>query len=350
MKPMKPMKTTYTNLLWLCIFLVFCQCKDQPSKQVKQIEKTELDKLSEQIQKNPNSDKLYFLRAQESLKSGTVQQAIADLNKAIELNSSNSGYYHQLSELYLESGQPENAIQIIEKAASSFPDSIATIIKLAKTQLILKIHDACFLTVERILKMEGDNEEAFYIKGSNHQAISQLDQALKAYERATKLNSQYVDAWISSAEVLALQDSAEALEYFDKAIGIDRSNPKSYNAKAQYLQNKGKPLKAIALYKHINSISPSYVDAYLNAGKIYWDLKAFTQAKEQYQLLTSLDPKNHIPHYYLGLIDEKSGYYPSAVEHLQKAINLKPDFDKAIISLKSLQEEIKLLQEERKNQ
>ena len=67
-------------------------------------------------------------------------------------------------------------------------------------------------------------------------------------------------------------------------------------------------------------------------------MDSLPQAKEQFNIMASIQPTNHLPYFYRGLIHEAEGNIDMARKDIQSCINLKSDFNRAREVMSRLQE------------
>lgn len=72
------------------------------------------------------SAEFYLIREQAEMQCRMYQQAINDINKAIEMDSSNAGYWAEKGGIHLRLNRLEEAIQALEKALTLNPDEATT--------------------------------------------------------------------------------------------------------------------------------------------------------------------------------------------------------------------------------
>lgn len=296
-----------------------------------------LSGLTERIAEDPENSEAYYERAKILKDRETYDSAIRDLNKAISLDSSKAEYYHLLSDAYLDYYKSGEALDVMEKVGEKFPTRIPSLLKLSELQLILKQYDASFFTVQKIMNLDKQNAEGFFMLGMIYRAQGDNDRAINSFQSAVELDPEIVDAWIILGDLFADKDFKIAERYYDNAIRLDPENLQSYHAKAFYLQNSNRTSQAIQLYKEINRRDPQYTDAYLNTGILYLDLDSLSQAFEHFDILVKIEPQNYLGYYYRGITKMFSGDKEGAKADLDQALRFNAGFEKAEIALRELE-------------
>jgi tetratricopeptide (TPR) repeat protein len=129
----------------------------------------------------------------------------------------------------------------------------------------------------------------------------------------------------------------EAIDHFQQATALDPSliNAKMYLATAfaqQYIPGADTPdnnkmaEQAIQQYQAVLDMNPAR-DQKVNAAKgiayLYLNMKKFDDAKKYYRMAADIDPNDPEPYYSVGVIDWTAAYQPRMEERAK--LGLKPD-------------------------
>ena len=327
------MKTMNYNLTIIVLFLAFISaCK--PDSKTAQVENSTSSVASEiEILEDPEA---LFARANSYYNKEDYDRAIADLEKAIKSENPKAAYYHLLSDCNLDYYRSKDALMNMEKAAELFPENIPTWLKLSETQLILQQLEPALISVAQVMALEPDNPDAHFMKGMIFRAMGEGDRAINAFQTTTELDPEFTDAWLFAGELFEEKGLEIALDYYNGAINSSPDNITALHSKAFYLQNHNQDMEAIKIYKQINQIDKNYMNAYLNTGILYMTMDSLDKAMEQFNIMAGIQPQNHLPYYYRGLIYDARGDISAARTELQNCINLKSDFSKAKNALLNL--------------
>ncbi|NNF21721.1 MAG: tetratricopeptide repeat protein, partial [Saprospiraceae bacterium] len=283
----------------LFLFALVIGCKSDKTSKAGQSETDDtLSEINKLIMIDTSDHKLLFQRAQYYYDLENYDAAIQDLKKAIEMEANEAPYYHLLSDCYLDYYKSKEALQTMEKAGDLFPERIMTQLKLSETQHILKQYEASLFTIAKVLTMDDQNAEAYFMMGLNFRAMNEIDRAKNAFQTATELNPELLDAWLILGKLYENDNDPMALQYYDAAININPELPSTWHAKAFFLQNNNRIPEAIDIYKQISQIDKYYLDAYLNSGILYMELDSFEQAYTQFDIMAQLKSQNFISYYY----------------------------------------------------
>ncbi len=331
--------------LGLALLISFAACTNNDSGQsVGTIPKAdlaagtpEIQQLSRQIEQNPNNAALYATRGVLWYDNKNFDEGIADLEKAIQLDSSKVEYYHELADMYMDYYRSRLALNTLERAAANFPKEVPTLLKLAEFQLILKKHTDALFSLERIRMIDPLNAEMFFMFGNVYLEMGKKEEAITAFQSAVENDPSLVDAWIKLADLLSERNVALAEKYYDNAIRSDTTNIAALHAKAYFLANKKNDLPgAIRLFKKTNVINPQYADGYYNTGLIYMDMDSLEQAYKSFDLAVKFAPTFAEAYYHRGLAAEMSGRIEQAKTDYDNTLRLDPEFASAKAALDRL--------------
>ncbi|HHM20769.1 MAG TPA: tetratricopeptide repeat protein [Bacteroidetes bacterium] len=297
-----------------------------------------IDKLTDEIAQSPSNASLYAARGAAWYENENYDEGIADMEKAISLDSTRAGYYHLLADMYLDYYKSLKALHTMEKAAATFPKRIPTLLKLAEFQFILKQYNDALFTLERIRAIDPQNAEMFFMFGRVFKDMNRMDEAANAFQSAVENDPDHADAWVHLAQLMADKKSPLAERYFDNALRLDSNNIGVLHAKAYYLSNTMNDLRgAIEIYKKINTINPQYTAGYYNTGLLYLDMDSIARAYKSFDLAVQFAPQSPDAYYHRGMAAEMMGNKKQALADYKTVLNFDPDFASAIEGVKRLQ-------------
>ena len=312
------------------ILLTLASCKE--SSRTPPLSKStipEIAILDQEIANDPSLPENYFQRGDLYLLHEGYDEAIIDFNKAIKLDSSFRMAWHRLADTYLDYYKSGKALETMERAALHFPKSIATHLKLAEFQLILKRYPDALTTINKIFLMDPVHAEAFFMQGMILKEMGDTTRAITAFQKAVKEDPDLTDAWINISSLLSKQDPESASEYLETAILIQPENEHFLFAKANFMANQNLLIEAIDAYKHLIHIHPDFADAYYNLGLLYLDMDSLPLAYEHFDILSRIEPSYAKAYYYRGLSAELMGNLKMAKSDYEQTLRFLPNFTEA---------------------
>lgn len=332
-----------SRILSLCgLFLfVFFSCKNDSKPAVAnepQID-PELAALDALLEKNPDNDSLFYRRAAVYYKLDGYDEALKDLTRAIELDSMQPAYYHLLADVLLDYARPNDskrAIDVLQTAAAKFPDNFHTLLKLSEFQLIVKQHGEALITLDKILRRDPQNAEAFYMAGRVALDKGDTTAAIASFQKSVKIDATNGDAWMFLGRIFTQRSSPLALQYFDNVLRLDSTDLEAREFKGVYYKRRGEFAKAFEVYQDIVTRNPDYSNAWFDMGTIYLEQDSLSKAYDHFNIAVKTDPLFVKAYYYRGLCSELQGNADAALADYRQANGMSPDYKEAKEALERL--------------
>lgn len=319
-------KVTLLLFALVSLFYISCGGGEAKKKTIKPTGDGIVDQLTQQLEESPDNVDLLYQRASHFYEKEEYEASIRDLEKAKSIDSLRPEVYHLLADTYLDYYRSREALDMMEEVVRLFPERIPSLLKLSEMQMILNQNENSIFTINEVLRLSPQNKDAFFMLGMNFRALGDVTRAINSFQTAVEMDPEMVDAWLILGDLHDSNGSKDAIKFYDNAINIAPDKPEVLHSKAFYLQNNGDIPGALELYRQINIKTPSYTDAYLNAGLIYMEMDSLDKAFEQMNLLAGVEPQNPFAYYYRGLIHNAYGNYEAAAIDLQNSLNISPDF------------------------
>jgi tetratricopeptide (TPR) repeat protein len=168
---------------------------------------------------------------------GSLDQAMADYSRAIEIDPLFVEAYNNRGLVYQNKGSFNKAIDEYKKA--------------------LTINPTFF--------------KAYNNRGVAYQERGSLEQALADYNKAIAINPNYADAYYNRGLVYQSKDDFnQALADYNKAIAINPDYANVYNNRGNIYYSKGNLKQALDDYTKAIELNPNFALAYNNRGVIYF--------------------------------------------------------------------------------
>lgn len=334
-----------TKIFIILSFIGFLSCDNDTQAEkassepvVENLSQTELEikSLDAQIEKEPNNSKLYELRGDSFFKLEGYDEAIADYTSAMEMDQKNPIYPQKLAAVYMNYGRSRKAYNIMSAASFKFPQNSTLLLKLAEYEVILKKNNEAFQTLQKVLKIDQHNPEAYFLMGLNFKDIGDMEKAINSFQTAVDKNSDYVEALMMLGYIYDEKNDPIAERFFDNAIASEPNYMDAYLAKGNHFGNRGEFLKAVEVFKQINEKQGQNPDAFYNIGLAYMQIDSFKLASDNFKICVQLEPTYVRGHFYMGLASEKLGKKEMAKQYYQQALNLDPEMERARKALQSL--------------
>ncbi len=128
-------------------------------------------------------------------KSGSLDKAIEEYQKALELDDSNAEVYGRLGHALLDSGNPERAMKIFERQIALAPKECPPRAGLASAYLAQGLPDQAVKTCEDALKLCPDEAGAYFHLGEAYASAKYPIEAIEAFRRSAELDPKNLVAY-----------------------------------------------------------------------------------------------------------------------------------------------------------
>lgn len=144
-------------------------------------------------------------------------------------------------------------------------------------------------------------------------------------------NSDYYNT--KGKEFYLKKEFDTAIEYFCKAITVDKSNAQAYNNLAMAYLMKNNPAEAIKYFKKANIVNKNYTQPLVNLAAVYRQLKDKKSQLFYLQKAVKLNSNDYLAYYYLGDYYRCEGNYPQAIENYKEVVKINPKFAQVYLNL-----------------
>ena len=322
-----------TGLLWVAILAMFAgACKSKSSNEpiVDGID-PQISLLNEKIEDDPNNANLYFARSQAQIELNEYSKAIADLQRAIAIDSLKPSYYQVLSDVYIAREDSERAVESLEAGLHYLPGNVEITLQLARLYLTLKEYKRSDALLTQLLSEHPRNADAWFYRAKVSEENSDTAKAIRFYKRAIEQDAEYFEAYSKLGVIYTNQGNEMALLYYDNALRIDPSNIQMMLNKGHFYRHQKDWPNAISRYKEVVIKEPSNEQVYKNLGYCYLEMDSLAKAYRFYDLATKFEPANPDNFYGKAIVAERRASVTknqdSARAYLQSA---KRDFENVL--------------------
>ena len=285
-------------------------------------------RASENLPENQSKTKMSLgnlvAQAEQYLQTQNYLGAASLLEEAIKIDSLNLHIHHALADAYLDGMQSRKALEVMERAASQFKDSIQTQLKLSEYQVILKQYPSALTTLNYIHSKYPSNADAFLMKGIALKEQGDTLAAIRAFQNATREEPAMLDAWLNAGQLAGHLQDQDALAYFDAGLRVKPDDLALLAAKAQYLAYRKEAKAAIEVYRQLLKGEPDHSQTYFELGLIYLDLDSLMKSKDHFNLAIQTEPLYSRAYFYRGVTFELLEEKERALSDYQQAYHLNP--------------------------
>ena len=152
-----------------------------------------IDQLTARIDKNPGDAELFYQRSQAYMAIRYLPHAIADLQRALAINTSESKYFIALAGLFEEMNEVNRAIETVKKALEFEDGNVDLLILSGKYKFYMQQYPAALADLNKALDKGLFNPKIYFLKGLIHKEVRDTTKSISAFQTAIEQNPQYYD-------------------------------------------------------------------------------------------------------------------------------------------------------------
>ena len=215
--------------------------------------------------------------------------ALADFNKAIQINPQYAKAYNNRGSVYANQKKWELALADYNKA----------------------------------IAINSDEELAYHNRGLIYAKVEKWELALADFNKAIQINPQYAQAYHNRGNVYANQKKWElALADFNKAIQINPQYAQAYHNRGNVYANQKKWELALTDYNKAIQTNPQFAKAYMGRGFIYREQKKWELALADFNKAIQINSQFAKAYMGRGLVYLQFNDKQKARENFQEAARL----------------------------
>ncbi|KAF0196126.1 MAG: hypothetical protein FD166_2611 [Bacteroidetes bacterium] len=297
----------------------------------------ELNRLTDAIVKNPSETEPYLSRARYYLRKEQFNEALQDVNKALNIDEKNAEVYITLSDVYLYSGKTQRALDALKKAGTLQPTLARIDVKIARLYLTMSDYKQTFNFLRSALKKDPDNAEAFFISGLANEEMGDTTKAIESYQMAVARDQKYYDALKQLGILFSIRKDKLAIDYLRNAAQLRPGQPEPLYILGMHYQENGEPDKSLSVYNEILQIDSAFKLAWYNKGYVQLVYKRdYRKATESFSRAIMLDAGYAEAWYNRGYAYELQGDKINAKKDYEEVLRISVNNEKAIQGLNRL--------------
>ena len=276
-----------------------------------------------EVPEKTRDPRLFTYRSSLQLAVGRVDEAKADIEKALNIAPNNSDALALQSVVAVAQNEKDKALNLAKKAVDADPKSASARIALSYAQQSNFDLNGTRISLEEAVKLNPENALAWARLSEMWLSFSEIKKALKAAKKAAELNpdlarTQTVLGFAYLTEV-KIPKSKEA---FEKAIEMDQADPLPRlglglaKIRDGELNEGRREIEIAASLDPNNSLIRSYL------GKAYYEEKKEKLASDEYKMAKELDPLDPTPLFYDAILKQTTNQPVEALYDIEEAMEL----------------------------
>jgi tetratricopeptide (TPR) repeat protein len=293
--------------------------------------------LDQRIVNDPSDASAYADRAAYFASIDSTRRALADMDRALDLDSNKVEYLLRAGDLNYAVLNVERARQRFTRAGELVPDDPRPRLKLAEIELVLRHYKESMSMVNEALRKDPNVAHGYYLKGWIHMETRDTNLALSSFRTAVEQDPQDYDAYLMLAKLSAARRDPLAEQYYSTAIDLRPGQVEAIYNQAIYYQEVGKDSLALACYDRIQQIDPQNPLAWYNRGWVRLEhLNDPGGAKKDFDKAIELQTNYADAWYNRGVAMERTQEPDSAAANYQICLTIDPGHTLAAMGLDRL--------------
>jgi predicted O-linked N-acetylglucosamine transferase (SPINDLY family) len=237
---------------------------------------------------------------------------------------------HLLGVVAHQKGENENALELIQQAIQSEPNTAFYYCSLGDVYSDLgNITDAIF-SYQKAIELKPELVEVHFNMGNAYQVHGQLDEAIASYQKALVLKPDLAVAHQNIAAAFNKSgDFDQAIFHYQKFLNLKPDDATAYNKIGNIFKIQGKLNQAITTYQKALEVKPDLASIHNNLGSAFEERGNLHQAIAAYRHALKLNPDYAEAHSNMGIVCKEKGDVTGAVACFRKALALDPDYWRA---------------------
>jgi predicted O-linked N-acetylglucosamine transferase (SPINDLY family) len=260
-----------------------------------------------------------------------LDEAKQVLQSAVSVNPRSANAYCDLGSVLFELKRYDEARVCQEKAIALNPNFPMALTNLGNTQLHLGFAGQAIEFHDRAIRLKPDYADAYCNRGMAEVLLGRYEQASQSFERTLSFQPRHLEAMIGRGMAcLEFRRYEEAAVAFDRALALKPGDPRILAHRGRLHLQLSQFDQAEADFDAALALAPTLELALRGKVLVSLLLKKSTQAFAACKKLLEQNPQSEIAIALWGSCLASQGEIASAIEHFDRALEIKPDFEDAI--------------------
>jgi tetratricopeptide (TPR) repeat protein len=278
--------------------------------------------------KTPSNDSEFYARGLAHDVLGNYDGAIADFDKALQLDPRRAAIYASRGNAYEAKNDYEHAIANFDRAIQLEPNRKRAYLDRARLFSSKKDWENSIADYDMAIQIDPEWAIAYLLRANDYYSKGDSARALADYNKAIQLDPKSVDAYSLRGMVYAMKgDFERAIPDFDKAIQLNPKETTAYVGRANAYFEKGNYDCAIIDFDKLIELTPQEPASYIGRGKAYSNKGDHERAMVDFDKAIQLSPQNAETYNLRGVGYARKGDFDHALADFNKAVELDPNGD-----------------------
>ena len=266
--------------------------------------------------------RFYTRRAASRLGVGRVDEAQADLARALELQPSNADALALQAMIAVTQNDRDRAAELADRATAADPQSTSALIARSYVRQAFFDVNGALEDLNQAVEVAPTNAHAWARLSELSLAVGDVERAQSAADEAVRLNPNVARTHtVRGFAFLSQGDTEQAIQAFETAIELDQAAPLTRlglglaEIQEGRLEAGRRAIEEAVIHDPGNALIRSYM------GKAYYE-EHDTRAGSQLDMAKGLDPNDPTPFFYDAIRKQTTNRPVEAARDLQESIRL----------------------------
>lgn len=266
-----------------------------------------------------------YMQSKALLEMGQKKQALALIEKAIQLDSGRVAFWEQKVKTTIQfSDFVATQLAINQSIKLGSKDALVWAIK-ARLEVMAKKWNLAITSANTAIKLDPRDPGPYSSRGIAYIYLNQYDLALHDLNQFIIFEPDCALGYNNRGMLLnKMFRFRDALKDLNKAIELDKNYTSPYNNRSVSYSALGEYKKAIADIEFVIAHGIRTAPNYVNRGLAYRCLKLYDKAEQDFRTAVSIDPKSDAAYIHLAALEKIRKNCSKALESINKAIAINP--------------------------
>ncbi len=281
------------------------------------------------LQMGDKTAQVYYLDGYAMEGIGRIENAVADLEQAENLDPSNSGVLANLANLYLRTNRASDAERIAKRAVTLNKDDAQSYSTLGAVYAAEQKFDDARTQFEKAASLDPKDTRPIFQIATTYGQQNNIPMAVQSIDRSLAIDPKDVQALVFKADLYAKQhDDAKTTAAYDDAVVAstdDNQKVAILVRKATYLMDERKTTDAQSVFDQMIAQYPKSAAAHVAYGDFWGAQKNVVNAQQQWQQALNLDKDNSEALLRMAQYAMSQGKMTDAIGYLRHLTQVAPD-------------------------
>ena len=203
-----------------------------------------------------------FSEAHLSLKKGRVDEAIAIMQKAQQLDPESVYLKRELAGMWLRKKDVGAAQELLDGILEDHPDDVETLLLAGRVYQNRKHHEKAIDAYTRVIRLDPTRQNVYLVLGGMHMDQERWEDAQNVYQQLVDHFPGSYAGYFFLGRISSIQGDARAAQrYYEKTLAIEPNLVESRFELGGLFESEKKYKKAAAVYEEILKKNPNNIQA-----------------------------------------------------------------------------------------